>query len=249
MPECVIEVERLTKRFGEVLAVDSLSFAIEPGTVTALLGGNGAGKTTTLGMILGLVTPTQGRVMVMGLDMKRHPQAVLAHMNFSSPYADLPGRLTVKEILLTFGRLYGVAGLKNRIAELVEDLDLTAFFKRPYATLSAGQKTRVALAKSLINRPHLLLLDEPTASLDPETGDWIRRYLTTYQKEEGAAILLASHNMTEVERMASNVLMMAQGRLIDRGSPRSLLARYGRATMEEVFLAMARGERALESAQ
>jgi len=242
MTEPVIQVENLRKRFGDVVAVDGVSFSIAPGTVTALLGGNGAGKTTTLGMIMGLVTPSAGSIRVMGVDMRRHPQAALAQMNFSSPYVDLPGRLTIEQLLITYGRLYGVSGLKARIAELARDLDLGDLLKRRYATLSAGQKTRAALAKSLVNRPRLLLLDEPTASLDPDTGDWVRRYMSAYQERHGAAILLASHNMVEVERMASDVLMMQKGRMVDRGSPAELLARYGRTTMEDVFLAVARGE-------
>lgn len=242
MVESVIEIEGLSKRFGDVVAVDQLSLAIRPGAVTALLGGNGAGKTTTLGMILGLVTPTAGRIRVLGVDMRHHPEKALARMNFSSPYVDLPGRLTVEQILLTYGRLYGVADLKTRIRALAADLDLEGLLKRRFGTLSAGQKTRAALAKSLINEPSLLLLDEPTASLDPDTGDWVRRYLSAYQARQGAAILLASHNMVEVERMASHVLMMQAGRLVDRGTPSELLARYGRSTMEDVFLAMARGE-------
>ena len=242
MVESVIEIEGLSKRFGDVVAVDRLSFAIRPGAVTALLGGNGAGKTTTLGMILGLVTPSEGRIRVLGVDMLKTPQAALARMNFSSPYVDLPGRLTVEQILRTYGRLYGVRDIGGRIEALAEDLDLKALLKRRFGTLSAGQKTRAALAKSLINEPSLLLLDEPTASLDPDTGDWVRQYLSAYQAREGAAILLASHNMVEVERMADDVLMMQEGRLIDRGTPSELLARYGRTTMEDVFLAMARGE-------
>jgi ABC-2 type transport system ATP-binding protein len=242
MADAVIQVEGLSKRFGEVVAVDGISFSIAPGTVTALLGGNGAGKTTTLGMIMGLVTPTAGRIHVMGVDMLRHPQAALAQMNFSSPYVDLPGRLTVEQLLVTYGRLYGVRGLKARIAELARDLDLGELMARRYSTLSAGQKTRAALAQSLINRRRLLLLDEPTAALDPVTGDWVRRYLSAYQERHGAAILLASHNMVEVERRACDVLMMQKGRMVDRGAPVELLARYGRTTMEAVFLAVARGE-------
>jgi len=240
MSHPAINVEHLSKRFGASLAVDSISFAVPAGRTTALLGGNGAGKTTTISMLLGLVLPTEGRIEVLGVDMLRRRYDVLPRMNFSSPYVELPHRLTVRENLLVFARLYGVARPRERVAAMLADLDLAAIADRPLGTLSAGQKTRAALAKALLNRPDVLLLDEPTASLDPDTGDWVRSYIEGYQRETGATILLASHNMGEVERLASDVLMMRRGRIVDRGAPRDLLDRYGRDNLEEVFLDIAR---------
>ena len=236
-----ITVQSVSKTFGSVLAVDDISFSVAAGSTTALLGGNGAGKTTTLSMLLGLLVPSSGAITVLGEDMIRHRYRVLPRLNFSSPYVDLPHRLTVRQNLTVYGHLYGVAHLKARIADLADELDLGAFLDRAAGKLSAGQKTRVALAKALLNRPDLLLLDEPTASLDPDTADWIRTYLTTYRRDSGATILLASHNMTEVERICDNVIIMKQGRIVDQGSPLALIERYSRATMEEVFLDIARG--------
>jgi ABC-2 type transport system ATP-binding protein len=235
-----IRVEGLTKRYGDVLAVDSISFTAPRGATIGLLGGNGAGKTTTISMLLGILIPTAGRIEVLGYDMARNRYAALARMNFSSPYVALPGRLTVAQNLRVYGHLYGVPRAERRIAELAHELELTDFLHRPAGQLSAGQKTRVALAKALINRPAVLLLDEPTASLDPDTGDWVRTWLERYRAETGCTILLASHNMAEVERLCSEVLMMKRGRIVDRGSPAELLARYGREDMEEVFLDIAR---------
>jgi ABC-2 type transport system ATP-binding protein len=235
-----LQVEDLTKSFGPVIAVDGISFAVARGSTTALLGGNGAGKTTTISMLLGLLLPTSGTIRVLGEDMVRHRYRVLPRLNFSSPYVELPHRLTVRENLTVYGHLYGVAHLKARINELAEELELGAFMDRASGRLSAGQKTRVALAKALLNRPDLLLLDEPTASLDPDTADWVRGYFQAYQKVSGATILLASHNMTEVERMCDHVLILKAGRLVDEGSPTALIERYGRATMEDVFLDIAR---------
>ena len=237
----VIEVSALTKRFGATLAVDGIDFAVPAGTTAALLGGNGAGKTTTLSMLLGLLLPTSGRIRIFGEDMLRHRYRVLPRMNFSSPYVDLPHRLTVRQNLAVYGRLYGVADPDARIAVLAEDLQIGDFLATQTGKLSAGQKTRVALAKALLNTPELLLLDEPTASLDPDMGDWVRGYLERYRAESGATILLASHNMAEVERLCSEVMMMRRGRIVDRGSPRDLIERYGRDTLEQVFLAIARG--------
>ncbi len=244
MSHSVIEATHLTKRFGETLAVDAVGFAVPRGVTAALLGGNGAGKTTTLSMLLGLLLPTAGHIRIFGEDMLRHRYRVLPRMNFSSPYVDLPHRLTVRENLTVYGRLYGLAQLRERIESLARDLQIAEFLDRQTGKLSAGQKTRVALAKALINEPELLLLDEPTASLDPDTGDWVRGYLETYQRRSGATILLASHNMNEVERLCSEVMMMRKGRIVDRGSPRQLIERYGRDTLEQVFLDIARaGER------
>src|SRR5438876_5946317 len=240
MSEPVISVAGLTKRFEETLAVDHIDFAVEPGVTAALLGGNGAGKTTTISMLLGLLLPSEGTVRVFGADMQRERYRVLPRMNFSSPYVELPHRLTVRENLRIYGSLYGVRHVRTRIAALARDLQLTEFLDRKTGNLSAGQKTRVALAKALINDPELLLLDEPTVSLDPDTGDWVRSYLEDYRARTGATILLASHNMAEVERLCSAVLMMKAGHIVDRGSPDELIDRYGRTNLEEVFLDIAR---------
>jgi ABC-2 type transport system ATP-binding protein len=236
----VIQVEGLTKRYGQLIAVDNVSFEVPQGSTCGLLGGNGAGKTTTLSMLLGLLLPTSGSIRVLGEDMLKHRHRVLARMNFSSPYVDLPHRLTVLENLGVYARLYGVRERKPRIARLAEELDIAAFLKRAYGSLSAGQKTRVGLAKALLNEPDLLLLDEPTASLDPDTADRMRGYLGAYKLRTGATILLASHNMLEVERLCSDVIMMRAGKIVDRGTPAELLARYGQENLEEVFLDIAR---------
>jgi ABC-2 type transport system ATP-binding protein len=236
-----IEARHLRKVFRETIAVADVSFSIAPGSVVGMLGGNGAGKTTTIAMVMGLTLPTSGEVRVLGTDMARHRHGVLHRMNFESPYVDLPGRLTVRQNLSVFARLYGVRGASGRIARLARDLDLLDFLDRPTNRLSAGQKTRVALAKSLINDPEVLLLDEPTASLDPDTADWIRGRLEDYRRERGATILIASHNMAEVERLCDRVIMMKQGEIVDDASPAQMLERYGRSNLEEVFLDVARG--------
>jgi ABC-2 type transport system ATP-binding protein len=236
----VIEVTGLSKRYGRTLAVDDISFTVGRGDTIGLLGGNGAGKTTTIAMLLGLLIPSEGTIRILGHDMARDRFAALARMNFSSPYVSLPHRLTVAENLRVYGHLYNVARIDRRIAELASELDLADLLHRPAGELSAGQKTRVALAKSLINRPELLLLDEPTASLDPDTGDLVRGWLERYQAESGCTLLLASHNMAEVERMCSHILVMKRGRIVDRGTPADLLARYRRDDLEEVFLDIAR---------
>jgi ABC-2 type transport system ATP-binding protein len=240
MSDPVVQAEQLTKRYGDLLAVDAVSFSVERGATCALLGGNGAGKTTTLAMLLGLLLPSAGRVTMLGADMRHHRYQVLPRMNFSSPYLDLPQRLTVAQNLSVYARLYGVHRVQERLRHLGEELDITAFMQRRYSTLSAGQKTRVVLAKALLNEPELLLLDEPTASLDPDTADRMRQYLTAYQRRTGATVLLASHNMLEVERICTDVIMLRSGRIVDRGPPAALIARYGRDSMEEVFLAIAR---------
>jgi ABC-2 type transport system ATP-binding protein len=235
-----IRVTSLTKRFGDVPAVESLSFTVPTGSTTALLGGNGAGKTTTLSMLLGLLRPTSGAIEILGEDMVQHRFRVLQRMNFSSPYVDVPHRLTVRQNLTVYARLYSVPHPKARVEELAADLDLTGLLDRSTGSLSAGQRTRVALAKALVNRPEVLLLDEPTASLDPDTGDWVRSYLERYRVAATATILLASHNMAEVERLADHVLMLKRGRLVDQGAPADLVARYGRTSLEDVFLEIAR---------
>src|SRR5438874_5104711 len=236
-----IEVDRLVKLYNTTRAVDGISFALEKGSITGLLGGNGAGKTTTIAMILGLVMPTSGSVRVMGAEMPRQRYQVLHRINFESPYLDLPHRLTVRQNLAVFGRLYAVPDLAERIAQLATELDLAEFLDRATGKLSSGQKTRVALAKALINRPEVLLLDEPTASLDPDTADWVRGRLERYRQERGATVLLASHNMAEVERLCERVIIMKRGHIEDDDTPQRLLVRYGRQTLEEVFLHVARG--------
>jgi ABC-2 type transport system ATP-binding protein len=239
-----IHVAALSKRYRETLAVDDISFAVRRGDTVGLLGGNGAGKTTTIAMLLGLLVPTSGRITMLGHDMAKDRFAALARMNFSSPYVALPQKLTVAENLRVYAHLYNVPKTERRIRELAEELDLHDLLDRAAGKLSAGQKTRVALAKALINRPDVLLLDEPTSSLDPDTGDWVRTLLERYRAETGCTVLLASHNMAEVERMCGHVLMMKQGRIVDRGTPEELLARYNRDDLEEVFLDIARDRQA-----
>jgi ABC-2 type transport system ATP-binding protein len=246
-----IAVDQLVKIYKTVPAVDGISFTLAPGSITALLGGNGAGKTTTIATIMGLITPTSGRVTVLGADMPRQRYRVLGRMNFESPYVEVPMRLTVRQNLTVFGELYGVEHLRQRIAELSRELDLTDLLDRPTGNLSAGQKTRVSLAKALVNKPDVLLLDEPTASLDPDTADWVRGHLERYCRDRHATLLLASHNMTEVERLCGRVIILKRGRIEDDDTPAKLLKRYGRRTLEEVFLDVARGDGAIarEAAQ
>jgi ABC-2 type transport system ATP-binding protein len=238
-PDAIV-VRGLTKRFGRVEAVTGVEFRVRRGTTAALLGGNGAGKTTTLSMLLGVLLPTSGEIRILGEDMLRHRYRVLPRMNFTSPYVDLPKRLTVRENLVVYAKLYGIRRAKERVTELAADFALERLLDRAYGGLSAGQRTRVSLAKALLNRPEVLLLDEPTASLDPDVGDRVRGYLERYQHQSHCTLLLASHNMGEVERMCDDVIMLREGRVVDRGSPARLLARYGRADMEEVFLDVAR---------
>lgn len=239
--EPAVCVEALSKVYGTAKAVDGISFALRPGSVTGLLGGNGAGKTTTIAMILGLVTPSGGAVTVLGAQMPRQRYRVLHRINFESPYVDMPMRLTVRQNLTVFAKLYGVEEVGARLTRLAQEFDLTDLFDRPTGKLSAGQKTRVSLAKALLNHPDLLLLDEPTASLDPDTADWVRGRLERYCQQSGASVLLASHNMAEVERLCDRVIIMKRGRIEDDDAPARLLARYGRETLEQVFLDVARG--------
>ena len=236
----IIFVDTLVKRFGAVNAVDGIGFTVAEGETIGLLGGNGAGKTTTIAMLLGLLTPDSGTIRLFGQDIARDRFPALARLNFSSPYVELPHRLSVRENLRVFAQLYGVAKPAPRIAELAEDLQLESLLDRRTGSLSAGQKTRVSLAKALINSPELLLLDEPTASLDPDTADWIRGYIETIRVRDRITILLASHNMAEVERLCSSILMMREGKIVDQGTPAALIERYGRADLEGVFLAIAR---------
>ncbi|MFZ1105537.1 MAG: ABC transporter ATP-binding protein [Hyphomicrobiaceae bacterium] len=235
-----VQVRALRKVYGEVVAVDAIDFSLRRGSITALLGGNGAGKTTTIAMLMGLVTPTSGEARVFGADMARERYRVLHRMNFESPYVDVPMRLTVRQNLEVFGRLYGVAALGQRIEVLAGELRLADLLDRPYGKLSAGQRTRVSLAKALLNAPELLLLDEPTASLDPDTADWVRTRLEAYCRGRTATIVLASHNMAEVERLADRVIMLGKGRIVADDTPQGLIARFGRRDLEETFLAIAR---------
>jgi ABC-2 type transport system ATP-binding protein len=236
-----VAVRGLTKRYNNVTAVDHISFTIEAGTTVALLGGNGAGKTTTIAMLLGLIMPTAGEVKVFGADMSRNRYDVAQRLNFQSPYVDLPARLTVKQNLTVYAGLYGIANAAERIACIAEHLQIETLLDRPTGKLSAGQKTRVGLAKALLNAPELLLLDEPTASLDPDTADWIRHKLKDYARSRKATLLLASHNMAEVERLADRVILLQAGRIIEDETPKALIASYGRETLEDVFLDVVRG--------
>ena len=235
-----VAVKDLTKVYGNVTAVNHITFSLKPRSTVALLGGNGAGKTTTIAMLLGLVMPTSGEVTVFGADMARSRYEVAQRLNFQSPYVDLPMRLTVRQNLTVYAGLYGVANAAERIVFLSEDLQIEGLLDRPTGKLSAGQKTRVGLAKALLNAPELLLLDEPTASLDPDTADWVRQKLKDYAGERRATILFASHNMSEVERLADRVILLDAGRIIEDDTPRMLIEAYGRETLEEVFLDVVR---------
>lgn len=240
MSDRILEASHLSKQFARMNAVDDISFAIRRGSVCALLGGNGAGKTTTIAMLLGLIRPTTGEVWMFGQRFDRRQPDLLARLNFSSPYFDLPSRLTVRQNLTVYARLYSTAEPTERLAQLSDELNLSNLLSRRYGSLSAGQKTRVAMAKAMINEPELLLLDEPTASLDPDSADMVRSLLETYRERHGTTILIASHNMFEVERLCDDVIMLQKGRIVDRDNPAGLLDRYGRDTLEEVFLDIAR---------
>lgn len=235
-----IQVTSLCKQYGNVRAVDNISFIVKSGTICALLGGNGAGKTTTIAMLLGLLLPTSGQIQILGKEMNYQRHSVLPRLNFSSPYLDLPQRLTVVENLTVYSKLYGVQHHNERLYVLGRDLDITSFFNRPYGSLSAGQKTRVALAKALLNKPEVLLLDEPTASLDPDTADRVRSILINYRNQSGATILMASHNMLEVERLCNQVIILKSGRIVITGTPHELIDFYGKHDMESVFLDVVR---------
>ncbi|WP_426437505.1 ABC transporter ATP-binding protein [Bradyrhizobium genosp. P] len=235
-----IAVEDLCKKYRTHCAVDEVNFIVPKGWTVGLLGGNGAGKTTTIAMIMGLVVPTFGRAMVLGCDMAKGRHKVLSRMNFESPYVALPGRLTVRENLTVFGRLYNVPNLKTRIEELIEDFELGDVLDRATGQLSAGQKTRVAVAKALINDPDVLLLDEPTASLDPDRAEWVRSRLRAYQQRRGATILLSSHNMSEVEQLCDFVVIMSHGRVVAMGRPAELAERFKCRDLDEVFIYLAR---------
>ena len=235
-----LEITQLTKIYGKKEAVKNISFKINKNEIIGLLGPNGCGKTTTIGMILGLLKPSKGKVLINGISIEDKRVELLNDINFISPYIELPKKLSVQQNLEVYGRLYDVANLKSKIEELTERLRLNEIIYKITGELSSGQKNRVSLAKSIINNPKVLLLDEPTASLDPETGDFVRGFLEDYQNENRASILLASHNMTEVERLCSSVFMMKKGTIIDQDSPKKLIQKHGRKNLEEVFLTLTR---------
>ena len=235
-----LEVIKLTKIYNGKIAVKDISFKINQNEIIGILGPNGCGKTTTIGMILGLLKPSNGKVLINEKEVEKNRVDLMSNLNFISPYIELPKKLTVKQNLEVYGRLYDVKNLKTKIEYLAEKLRLSEIMSKITGELSSGQKNRVSLAKSIINDPIVLLLDEPTASLDPETGDFIRSFLENYQKERQASILLASHNMAEVERLCSSVLMMNKGKIIDQGDPKKLIKKHGRKNMEEVFLKLTR---------
>ena len=236
-----IEVKNLTKKFKNFTAVNNINFALEKNKTLGLLGPNGCGKTTSIGMILGLITPTDGEVLIDNQNIDNSDRNdLLSKMNFASPYIELPKKLSVIQNLEVYGRLYGVKNLKQRIEEISEELNLNDFLYKKTGELSSGQKNRVSLAKSLINKPEVLLLDEPTASLDPDIGDFVRNYIEVYKTKNEITILLASHNMKEVERLCDSVIMMKEGQIVDRGTCKDLISRHGRDNLEDTFLKIAR---------
>ena len=236
-----IKVQNLTKRFKNYLAVNNISFTLEKNKTLGLLGPNGCGKTTSIGMMLGLISPSSGEVLINNQNIDTANRSdLLSKMNFASPYIELPKKLTVRQNLEVYGRLYGIKDLKNRIAEISDDLNLNNFLDKNTGELSSGQKNRVSLGKSLINKPDILFLDEPTASLDPDVGDFVREYIETYKSKNQITILLASHNMKEVERLCDTVIMMKEGQIVDRGTCKDLISRHGRESLEDTFLKIAR---------
>ena len=240
MNSLAIEINNLSKQYRNTLAVKNINFKINKGTIIGLLGPNGCGKSTTIGMMLGLIKPTSGTVIINGQNIENNRTSLLEKMNFISPYVELPKKLTVEENLKVYGRLYGVKNLKDRIYNVMKKLNLTQFITRKTGELSSGQKNRVSLAKALINDPEILLLDEPTASLDPDVGDYIREIIEDFAANKGTTILLASHNMNEVERLCDEVMMMKNGEIIDKGKSIDLIDKHGRKNLEEVFLKIAR---------
>jgi ABC-2 type transport system ATP-binding protein len=242
-----LEVKNLVKKFKSTIAVNDISFEIEKNNTLGLLGPNGCGKTTSIGMMLGLITPTSGEIFIDGIKFNSENKInLLSSMNFASPYVELPKKLTVKQNLEVYARLYAVSNKTNRIEELVEDLNLSKFLNKYTGELSSGQKNRVSLAKSLINKPKLLFLDEPTASLDPDVGDFVREYLEKYKNKNELTMLLASHNMKEVERLCNKIVMMKQGKIVDRGTCQELINKHGRKNLEDTFLKIARSNNELE---
>jgi ABC-2 type transport system ATP-binding protein len=242
-----LEVKNLVKKFKSTIAVNNISLEIDKNNTLGLLGPNGCGKTTSIGMMLGLITPTSGEILIDGIKLNPENRIkLLSLMNFASPYIELPKKLTVRQNLEVYARLYGVSNKVERIEELVEDLNLSEFLNKNTGELSSGQKNRVSLAKSLINKPKLLFLDEPTASLDPDIGDFVREYLEKYKKKNELTMLLASHNMKEVERLCSKIIMMKQGKVVDEGTCEELIDKHGRKNLEDTFLKIARSNNELE---
>ena len=238
-----IEIKELTKIYNNYIAVDKINFEIEKNKTVGLLGPNGCGKTTTIGMILGLVSPSEGKILIENKNVNSFKRdEILKRFNFASPYVELPKKLTVKQNLEIYGRLYSIENLYERINEISHDLDIKSFFDRRTGELSSGQKNRVSLAKSLINKPEILLLDEPTASLDPDIGDFIRSYIQEYKTKNKITVLLASHNMNEVERLCDSIIMMKKGKIIDSGTCKELIKKHGRNNLEETFLKLARSK-------
>ena len=238
-----INVNNLSKKFNNFLAVDNINFSLDKNKTLGLLGPKGCGKTTTIGMLLGLITPSSGEILINNQNISRaNRNELLSKMNFASPYIELPKKLTVKQNLEVYGRLYGIKDLKNRVSEISEDLNLNNFLNKKTGELSSGQKNRVSLAKSLINKPEILFLDEPTASLDPDIGDFVRRYIESYKSNNKITILLASHNMKEVERLCDTVIMMKEGQIVDRGTCKDLINKHGRDSLEDTFLKIARSK-------
>ncbi len=240
-----VEVINLKKNYGSKLAVNNINFKIKENEILGLLGPNGCGKTTTIGMILGLLKPSGGEILIEGMKIEENRINILEKINFISPYIELPKKLTVKQNLIVYGKLYSIKNLNSRIEYLVNKLRLEDLLNRVTGELSSGQKNRISLAKALINEPSVLLLDEPTASLDPEIGDFVRTFLEDYVKEKKISILLASHNMNEVTRLCSSILMMKEGNIIDRGKPEELIKKHGRKNLEEVFLKLSRDKNEL----
>ena len=242
MNKISIEIKNLNKQYNNIVAVKNIDFKINEGSIVGLLGPNGCGKTTTIGMMLGLIKPTSGSVFIKGknIENENNRTNILEKMNFISPYVELPKKLSVEENLKVYGRMYGVSDLQDKISDLMKKLNLIEFRKRKTGELSSGRKNRVSLAKALINDPEILLLDEPTASLDPDVGDYIRTYIEEFASKKGATILLASHNMNEVERLCSEVMMMKNGTIIDKGTCESLINKHGRKNLEETFLKIVR---------
>ena len=242
MNEIAIEIKSLKKFYNNIEAVKNINFKINKGSIVGLLGPNGCGKTTTIGMILGLIKPSSGSVLINGQNIENESNRtnLLEKMNFISPYVELPKKLTIEENLKVYGKMYGVNNLEDKISDLMKELNLTEFKKRKTGELSSGQKNRVSLAKALINDPEILLLDEPTASLDPDVGDYIRGYIENFASKKNATILLASHNMNEVERLCNEVMMMKSGTIIDKGTSKSLISKHGRKNLEETFLKIVR---------
>ena len=239
-----IQIKNLSKKYKDTLAVNNINFSIEKNKTLGLLGPNGCGKTTSIGMMLGLIKPTSGEILIDNKNIESFKRdEILSRINFASPYIELPKKLTVRQNLEVYGRLYGIKDLKGRINEISEDLDIKNFFNRKTGELSSGQKNRVSLAKSLINKPEILLLDEPTASLDPDIGDFVRTYIQKYRSKNQVTILLASHNMNEVERLCDSIIMMKEGEIIDSGTCEEIIKKHGRNNLEETFLKLARGKK------